>query len=317
MAHWDLIVYDDVGSPIRPSALQSKGMGGSEFVLLQVAEALAAAGKRVLVVGHGQTESGRAKYADVRQPFSGHTCDTLLISRYSGHPEIQRSKTLILCSDLYGEHYSRLEPLVAEGAQVLAVSQWQAGRFPARWGVKVVPNPVPDWVYGVRKERDSDRFVYASAALKGLNLTLECWERLRMDSRVRPGSELRICHPGYDSPDGAKVKATPGVRALGSLPFEQVVWELASSAGLFYANVFPETFCIVAALAEAVGTRVHVWQSHPAGGAVQETVSSPVASTFEEFKDGFLGAYGTLRPPPEPKDFRMSTVLKRWLEILG
>lgn len=319
MADYDVIFYDRVGVACTGATPRERGLGGSEHQILLLAEALARGGKRVLVLNATRepaSEAGVEYRNHGMAAASDLECEALVVCRYSPIPPIRAQKTVVAASDIPYRAYDHLAPLFmgARDATLVAVSQWQATHFPRTWRTVVIPNFLPDEIYARPPAPPAHprRFVYASAALKGLNETLEAWRALRPE-----GGELLVCSPGYDASSvDARDVAGMGARWLGSLPFHEVVELIADSAGLFYVNVFPETFCIVAALAEALGRRTHILCLEGRAG-LETTVRSPLVTTERaRFEEDFRAALEKGGPVGERHDFSASAVVPLWRELL-
>ena len=320
MRTYDVIFYDTIGMAYTGSTPEQGGLGGSELQVILLAEALAEHGRSVLVLNRTEENCcvNGVEYRHNRAGNSELSCDVLLVQRYSNLPPIRARRIIVAASDIPGNHYDHFASLFANSpdAALVAVSDWQKALFPKHWPVTVIPCILPAFVYDVKRPVNPRKFVYASAALKGLDATLAAWKELR-DSGVE--AELCVCTPGYDTVD-ADLLASNGVRFLGSLPFRRVVEEIATSAGLFYVNTWSETFCIVAALAEALRRRVHILcASDPA--ALPQTVASPLVTTDRaEFLANFRAA---LRDPDNPRwhgaahDYRPDHLVPRWLELFA
>jgi glycosyltransferase involved in cell wall biosynthesis len=247
-------------------------------------------------------------------------CRVLIVARYSQVPTMRCGRLIVAASDAPGRAHDHFAPYFEErkNATLVALSAWQRSLFPASWKAEVIPYILPERVYSHEAQADPHRFVYASAALKGLRETLAAWTELKEDPAF-VDAQLVVCTPGYDAVDEAAL-ARAGVRFLGSLPFDRVVQEIASSAGLFYVNRFSETFCIVAALAEALRRRVHVLCLSDVGG-LRETVGSPLVTTDRsEFFASFRAAYAEPDDPrwhASPRDYHEASVMDRWLRLTG
>lgn len=320
--HYDVIFYDTVGLPYTGTTPEQGGLGGSEFQAILLAEAMAARGRRVLVLNNtGSPEYVRGvDYVNHAQvSLESLECDALLVQRYSMLPSIAARRIIIAASDVPGRCYDHFAPLFASSRDttLVTVSEWQNNLFPGTWRRTVIPNMLPDDLYEMRRPSHSLRFVYASAALKGLTVTLAAWNKLRNQTGI-DALELRVCTPGYDHIDTDTV-AGDGVRLLGSLPFDRLVEEIAASAGLFYVNTWSETFGVVPAIAEALGRRIHLLCTTDPGG-LPETINSPLLTSDRElFERSFQE---TLAEPAGERwygtanDFRASRVIENWLTLL-
>ena len=164
------------------------------------------------------------------------------------------------------------------------------------------------------------RFVYASAACKGLQQTLEAWAKLPLPK----DAELVVTNPGYDTYEAERIirELQPKqVKYLGVMPsMDDVADILAESAGLFYVNTHAECTSITLAMCEALGRRVHMLCLQGLGG-VKETVSSPlVTEDPKEFSRDFLLSLHEKEEKEwqhgEPLDFSATSAAKAWLDLL-
>ena len=317
---FDVMFYDSIGMRFNDDVVTQHAVGGSEFVLWQLAHEMGRRGLKVLVQlsRHRGTQdvyqNVTYRYGAIRQPLE---INHLIHHRYSDQsyePKVTWKTRSFLCSDLWGKHYADLERMVVPG-NVVCVSPWQSAQFPADWSVTTIPNPLPSQVYeSTETNRDPRVFVYASAALKGLESTLKMWHKVRNIYPELKDSRLRVLSPGYDDAASLCLPQYEGVQFVGSVPFHQVLNEFRCAAGLFFVNDFPETFCITAAVAEAAGARVHCWMRN--GGAISDTVNSPLVSTSEEaFIKDFHNFYKntTNSGTASPQRYDVATIVDIWL----
>ena len=323
---YDVCIYDDVGMPFTDETVATQALGGSEFVVWQLAREWARRGRRVLVwQGRGKPREVQGGPNGLVTYRLGNECEldeytSLMIHHryssrvYENELGLKWNKRVVLCTDNFGEHYwgGTVGQLANQGTPIVCVSNSQASDFcaySAGWKVRVIPNPIPIDLYDRAKYHpDPHRFVYASAALKGLRATLEAWRELRREP-VFEDARLRVLSPGYD--DSSFADGQDGVEYVGPVPNAAVVDELRRAAGLFYVNDYPETFCLVAAYAEAVGARVHCLMRR--GGAIVETVNSPLVTTDRaEFFADFRKSYIRPAEPVVPKDYRVEPIVDAW-----
>lgn len=321
---FDLAFYDDLGMPFGPDSPRQRALGGSKFVLLQLAHELGARGLRVLV-WLAQRSSPRQevrgnvvyRFGDIALPAHARH---LVHHRYSSlayESKLSWESRWILCSDIWGDHYEHLLGEMSGSLNgVVCVSRWQASLFPESLVCQVLPNPIPAECYqSVPVPRDPNVFVYASAAVKGLISTRDTWADMRLKYPHLRDARLRVLSPGYDDPGFAADYG--GVELVGAVPFQDVTDELRRAAGLFFVNDYPETFCIVAAVAEACGARLHIWMRN--GGAIRETTnSSLVVTDGEQFESDFLRYFHSPEGAgcAEPRDFSVDRVADMWIDHL-
>lgn len=129
-----------------------------------------------------------------------------------------------------------------------------------RVAIDYVYNPVDSPVLNAVEERpyQRDKMVFYSSPNKGLKQTLELFVKVR--SRY-PSMELHLGNPGYVQDDEHGLMRSllnqPGVVVHGPLPQAKILKHVRESLCVFYPQtVFPETFGLVLAEANAVGTPV-------------------------------------------------------------
>jgi tetratricopeptide (TPR) repeat protein len=329
---YDVIFYDTIGNAFTRESLKKKPSGAAEIAIVKYAHWIADRGYSVLVMNgvRWPSEDAGVTY-DNHNVNGGLTCRALVISRYSQIPNIEAERTIVWSVDASPQSHMHQKHLFENGlATLVCLSPWHASLFPRTWPIEIIPSALPDSVYEPSKlKRDPNVFVYCSAALKGLTATLDTWSAIRSRHPEMVKAELHITTPGYDKPDLNHIARTPGARYLGDLQSDKVERLLRASAGMFFVNTFPETFCLAAVLAEAVGCRTHILVGAEAG-AIPWTVRSPlVTSDAGEFEKEFVDYYTadpniqdlyfTKHPGllVKPHDFRMSTIMPKWLEVLG
>lgn len=318
---FDVMFYDSISLRFNDETIEQQAIGGSEFVLWQLAQEMGRRGLKVLVQlsrpsGHQNIyQNVTYRYGPILLPLD---VTHLVHHRYSDQSykfKVTWKTRSFLCSDLWGQHYAELQSMVVPG-NVICVSNWQAAQFPENWLVSTIANPLPSEAYMPSElSRDPRVFLYASAALKGLEVTLKMWQKIRSLYPEMKDSRLRVMSPGYDDPSALCLQQYEGVEFVGAIPFQQVLKEFRCAAGLFFVNDFPETFCITAALAEATGARVHCWMQN--GGAISSTVQSPLVSTSEEaFVSDFVNLYKNTSNSgvASPKRYDVVNIVDLWLK---
>jgi glycosyltransferase involved in cell wall biosynthesis len=224
----------------------------------------------------------------------------------------------------------------------------QRARAGPRVRAVTIYNPVDTSVEAVGSPVDSSKLVFFSSPNKGLAFTLDAFGAAR---RVLPDLRLRIGSPGYRSPERAGIASDgrlAGVEWLGALPHARILEEVRTALCVFYPNfVLPETFGLVLAEAQAVGTPVITHDC----GAVREILADPsqilpvtraertyerIASllpsgarhwlaagadrlgVFAPYVERLLALRAGERPAPHPDPrFRLDLVAQRWRALLS
>ena len=133
----------------------------------------------------------------------------------------------------------------------------QRARAGPRVRAVTIYNPVDAGVASLGPAVDRNKLVFFSSPNKGLAFTVDAFAGAR---RVIPELRLSVGSPGYKNPRRAGLAAEgrlAGVEWLGALPHARILAEVRTALCVFYPNfVLPETFGLVLAEAQAVGTPV-------------------------------------------------------------
>lgn len=323
----DVLFWCARAVPFNGFTLQHGALGGSETEVVWCAEALAARGKSVVVA----TMARDAACANGVLYLPANELDitwsakvkALIVLRYVNElPPIEHERLIGWATDIPdGVYRPIVEELKTRGGTLVCVSEWQKEQFPVPELRRVViPNGLPDVVYergGATPLKIPGRYVYASAAQKGLDATLKLWATLRdtyPTKKAWKDKELIVCSPGYDEPKDAAGR--PGVRVVGGLSFSDLCGMIASAQGLFYVNTMPETFGIVLALAEALGTPAYMCGLNGLGGAEEVVASNTVTRDPDRFVRMVVDGVPLVHVPQDRWDFRWSRVVEQWLRVL-
>ncbi len=322
--HYDLVLFDPCGVPYTGTTFRHGGLGGSEFEAVLLAEGLAEKGFKVAVLNSFKFpthENGVDYWPHDILHTKTVKCKTLLMLRSFEVPytKIEYENVRVWLTDLPNENtIAQMSPWAMPGRPggVVCVSNWQRSLLPATWNTTTIYNMLPDWVYDLpAKTKTPGKNIYASAAVKGLDQTIDFWKELKKNYFLKK-SELFVCHPGYDAIDVEKLKANK-INFLGSLNFAQLVEELRTSQHMFFVNTMPETFGISPVLAEVLGVTPQVmYLQH--SGALTEVLSNHqrVTSNADVFQQQ---VFDNAKNPPElkpAKDYRVSSILPKWIKEL-
>ena len=178
--------------------------------------------------------------------------------------------------------------------------------------VHVMHNPIGDHLSADGTPVDPNKLIFFSSPHKGLSYAVETFHILQQE--WFPELKLYIANPGYLPMPPIDL---PGVTVLSSLPHSEVLQHVREAQCVWYPNlVFPETFGLVFAEANAVGTPVI---THPLGAAREVlSDSNPVFDCKDRTKlfDAF-SAWRSNRPLVSANpNFRLTEVIARWKKIL-
>lgn len=169
-----------------------------------------------------------------------------------------------------------------------------------------------------QKDRvDIDKLIYFSAPAKGLDLVLKVFEHV---SPHFPAMKLHVAMPPYSamSEEMERAVRAPNIVNLGRLDHAAVIRHVRTSLCTFYpADVWPESFGLVFAESNAVGTPV---LAHPFGSAPEMLTEEQLCDAHD--LDEIVKRLRRWRQPglrPRPalrQEFTIDSVTQRWNEIL-
>jgi glycosyltransferase involved in cell wall biosynthesis len=256
--------------------LRKEATGGTEASVIRIADSLGA-----YVMQHNRTEA----YSTYRPPGRMPGIEHVIL--------IRDSRALPSLHELYPDArvylwlHDRLHPgstrgrRLASAAQLLSklavkvicVSDSQRRGVEAtlqKIGIEervracTIYNPVDEALVPDQSPVDNDKLVFFSSPNKGLAFTLDAFQALR---RRMPDLRLTVGNPGYKVRPSTRIQ---GVEYLGPQPQERIHAEVRTALCTFFPNfVIPETFGLVFAESQAVGTPV---LTHDCGAAAEIVV---------------------------------------------
>ncbi len=322
---FDVIFFDAVGTPYIGSTPRLQGLGGSEFQTILVAEGLAKAGLSVMCFNNtpfAAQENGVWYFPKDALRYRKYKTKALVNLRNSQLPTeyVEYDRLYIWVTDLPGPHYDIINHIAKQhpDATLITVSKWHHDVFTTPLKKVFIYNSIPDAVYDYsvkNKSKDVTKFIYASAAMKGLNETVSFFKAMKKDYFFKK-AELSILSPGYDSPS-KEILDDKKLIFKGALPFQDVVKELAASNVLLYVNTMPETYGISVVLSEILNCTPFVLYTNHAG-ALPEVSNSPYIMANPELFYSELVDFvkNPNKKKLEAKDFRLSKLLPVWREVL-
>lgn len=337
---FDVLISQSGGVPATGTTVRQQPTGGSELQVVVLAEALAALGYRVGVVGpffafakdRGVAYvpfcevGGRVDPTGAPNRPSARLRARTLVSERTGSlpPGVEFERLVFDLHDIPDARLASVEQTMREipDARVVVHSPFTASLLDGWPNVSVIPCMLPDEFYepmpaAVKLNDRAHRYVYGSAAMKGLPQTLELWRELKRSKAYHwRKATLTVCSPGYDSIDPKLLEGCKDVIVQHGLSPAGMQVLLAASDGIFMVSTFPETFGIVFHQAEIAGKPAYVLRAHGNRDALDTTLANPetvVDRDTQAFVD-MIEAGAEMRPA---KDFCVSTVLPQWLDVLG
>lgn len=318
-----MILFIDEICPKPYSLTTNEGNGGTERCVIKIAEGLKAMGLPVTVEQHNRTEA-----EDIYVPFGTTPRARFVVTLRSvesskkARERFPDAKVYMWTHDLATAYMAQgVDTMAKNKIDVLCVSQFHKNQtvevmksagYCGQYRTHVVYNPIDDALLPDNTTVDMNKLVFTASPHKGLKNALEIFGNLLS---FAPEMRLYVTNPGY-MPTGESLH--PSIISLGTLPHKESIAHVRSALCLFYPNrVFPETFGLVMAEANAVGTP---YLAHNFGAAAE--VSDHPAQIVDardpkKVIDRVLAWRNGERPIVRGRDeFRLSNVLKTWYKLL-
>ncbi len=323
--------------PYDHTSLSSDALGGTEATVIRIAEKLS---ERVPVVVLQDKRQSISKSKNVSYCPMGIDIESI---KWQAIIAIRNPPLGIMLRSLFKDTpiwvwvhdlitlftLDYLRKMADKGIGYIVVSDFQKKQIedlqevdaylPVMPIIKRIYNPIDDDLLPDDTQVDLNKLAFISAPLKGLEYTLHAFQIAR---EANPDFELWVANPGYQAGLAAQANlqrsAHPNVRFLGGLSHRDCLKLVRQSLCLFYLNpIFPETFGLVLAESNAVGTPV---LAHPLG-AVQEVVldKRQVMNTYDlpAVIERLMQWHAGERPKVEAVEaFRLSNIIEHWHALL-
>jgi glycosyltransferase involved in cell wall biosynthesis len=320
--------------PYDPLVLATEAIGGTEATVVRVADALVGRGAEVIVKQHNRTSPLSTLRSAHYAPFgaeSDYKPTHVIVLRapmalYQARKQFPYAKLYLWCHDIFaGPAWAQgFQALVDTQAVPVVVSDWHKSQMydamrQLGCGNMVIPsrriyNPIDDDLAPNDTKYDVNKLVFFSSPHKGLEHTLKVFEQFQNFDDLKD-VKLYIANPGYYPDHKTELK---NVVNLGSLKHSEVIDHVRSSLAVLHLNsVFPETFGIVHAESNAVGTpflsarigAVHETADHP-GELIDVMDAKAVIERIRQWR----GGRPKVRANP---NFRLSKIVREWQEFLN
>lgn len=316
-----LIIDPTCPKPYSSETLATEAMGGTEATVVRLVEAM----PDTVVMQHCRTEAIGAQYRPLNWDYPEHAPVVVLrdpVAALEARKRFPLKPVYLWLHDLASPALGEAMPMLRNaGIEVLCVSMFHRfqvldatrrvlgdlmHRVPK---VRVVYNPISNTLNPDNTEVNPNKLVFFSSPHKGLAYTLETFQLLRKG--WNPKLELHISNPGYFPLPPIDL---PGVVVHGALTHAAALHHVREAFCVYYPNtVFPETFGLVFAEANAVGTPV-LTHMHGAAHEVLQNVSQFVdCRNKKELFDRFDSWASGNRPKVQANEaFRLNNVVKTW-----
>lgn len=317
-----LMVCNMKVAPFDGQTTRTVGIGGSELEVVQIAEALAKRGHKVVCATgtEDDVQIEGVRYVPyewlVSKPY--RRVRAVYAERWTAFPEVHADKYVVRATDVCCPPYDVHNGALGRGfADLVCVSKWQAKGFVFAKRKHVIP-PMYDDLPAQDKVRH--QFIYASAPTKGLEPTRLMWHELRrLEPKLMADATLAVVLPGRsfaEMPTLSDADVDAGIYMVGVPTIDEYRKEIARSEGLFYVANFVETYGGVAAMAEIYGGRAHVLCLHGKAGLAEAVAGPFVTTSRDQFASDFFRCLKTAPPPVTPEDRSPSALAPAWERVL-
>jgi glycosyltransferase involved in cell wall biosynthesis len=323
------VLFIDIScpEPYTAETLKTKGMGGTEASVVRVAEGLKEY-CNVLVAQHNRTKAeGMYIPLSTSQGPQLPRPDAIVLLR-SGQSllalrkEFPNSKLFLWLHDLPNESLvTDWQGIQEARTTTVCVSQFHKTAVMTRvlpftddlkpHNIKVIYNPIDDALIPDATPVDPNKLLFFSSPHKGIAAAFNHFDYAK---RQNKDFKLYVANPGYYNP---KLVIPDGVEVLGVLPHHEAMKHVREAFCVFYPNAgFPETFGLVFAEANAVGTPVLTYNI----GAAREVLDFPgqliAPHDYQTYIDRLMIWRDNRRPTVRCKpQFRLKEVISEWLKL--
>ena len=243
------------------------GSGGSEYCVMKLSEHMSTMGHDITLTG--DVVSGTyndVTYSHYDDLTHNTHYDAVIATNYIHYLDELDSKNISFDKSYFWIHNNEFYPwwngnsYENEGrtelhnsriTRFIAVSEYSKNilldKYPEMESrIDVIPNAIDpsDWEVYNDVEKIDDRFIYSSAADRGLDNLLSMWPDIK---RIKPNATLLVATPPYalgwyDD----YIDTLDGVEFVGSLSPSKLYLEILKSEYWMYPSYYDETYCITA-----------------------------------------------------------------------
>lgn len=303
------------------NTLNTEGLGGTEATIVRVATTLANHFRVVVAHNHrNEKKEGPVTYISLSDALTLSPSPEVIIMvrKYQRLPEFTErypsAKTIVWLHTRPKRSLRKFSAYFLKHKTILiGVSHYHAGMMKEKLKgslfertldlftrkpsviVNVIYNPIADDLAPDNTPVDANKLLFLSSPSRGLSQVLSLFEKLRS---IKPSLKLYLAEPGYrireDDAAYHTAHEKSGVELLGPLSHSDVIKQMRSAFCVFFPQtVLPETFGLIYAEANAVGTPV---LAHDFGSArevlnnnaqlVNGANEKNVIDTFIKWQDG-------------------------------
>lgn len=319
--------------PYSPKILETEPLGGTEATVVRVAEGLRTKGLAVTVRQQCRTSDtldDSEHYTYFGKSYSFNPTHVVVLrapmALYQARKQYPNAKLYLWCHDIFGGPgwAEGFKAIVDTQAVPVVVSEWhkcnmydllRSMNLDYAIPCRRIYNPIADNLVPIDVPiYDRNKLVFFSSPHKGLEHTLKIFAQFQEFDDLRD-TKLYIANPGYFPDHNTEQK---NVVNLGALSHPDVIREVRSALCVLHLNnVFPETFGIVHAESNAVGTpflssrfgATGELADHPAE-LIDVLDAKMVIERVRQWRQG--------RPKVRANpNFRLKNIVKQWEELLA
>ncbi len=316
------VLFVDMVTP-RPynwETLEKESLGGTESSVIRLSEGFATKGLKVAIMQPFEFIAHQSDNKVWYMPLSWASAlkpkNVICLRALPNFEQYPNAKWFVWFHDLAttSNYSAYLDTMVKYNATGIAVSDWHVQNILQHcpgMPIKRIYSPVDESCYSYVRQGDVDnlQLVWLSSPHKGLDKALDLFQTLR---ETNPGYKLVVFNPGY------WFETQKPMRNVINLPKakREIMRSIISrSLCVFYPTAFEETFGLVAAEANAMGTPLACYKV----AALAESVSpgNGFCASPEELaaKIGIWSNGG--RPVVSgQEEFRFEEIYKDWEKIL-
>lgn len=307
--------------PYDHNSIENDSLGGTEASTIRLAEGFASKGHKVTVVQRFDrdlvTSPNGCMYAPNYMSNKIQAKNTIFIRGCGYWEKFPDTKKFLWLHDATRLDHNNMnkwiDGIVKNKVQGIAVSDWHIKNIhsisPEMPLIRIY-SPVDETCYTYPRPTkvDENQLVWMSSPHKGLKQALETFQKLR---GIDPKFKLAVFNPGYHYEDLDTVENVMFIPEISKRILRSVV---SQSLCLFYPTDFEETFGLVAAESNALGTPVASYSV----AALAESSIGPFADSEDQLINQILEWKAGKRPVVIGQErFRFETVYQDWLKVLN
>ena len=252
------------------------GIGGSEYCVIKLSQQFSDNGHDVIVSGDVYTEYiDGVSYVNMADLKSDQHFDVVIAINYINYIKFLEESNITYDKSIFWMHNTEYYPyyegnvLENDGLdylsderinKIVGVSEYHSDILKRKYPqvsrkITYIENAIDlEQIDAIRVPRIEDKFVYTSAADRGLQTLLKMWPEIK---NIKPNATLYVATPPYGLEWYEKyVQELDDVHFLGSLSPTKLYETIKSAEYWLYPSQYNETYCITALEMMACGVKI-------------------------------------------------------------